>query len=156
MLPSGVIAHQSVRVNVSVILEVSVHLVQEEALDQVVVLVLPEFVANVSQNEVGPVSLLHSMQISVVLDHLDPFLHDFRVQCGVDGVPRGAQGRDRRSVVALVLLLGEVFYMRVRGVEGGGAYHNTGLWRTAKHRAALGFYQLPTSCATLQFPTLVH
>lgn len=97
-------------VDVSIVLDLPHNLVDEECLHCVVELVLVKVRANIAEEVVGPVSMLNAMEETVVLGHLQTGFEVLQVHNGIKGVSGGIQGSKPVSVIATVLLFGQVLY----------------------------------------------
>lgn len=89
----------------SVILDFSDELVNEECLNAIVELVFPCVNSEVSHHVMGPVSIFNAMECSVVLSDPQSVLEGLDIQGGVKRVSRRVQRRHFRSIVTTVLLL---------------------------------------------------
>lgn len=73
-------------VDVAVVLDLAVDLVSEECLDGIVELVLVQVATEVADEVVRPVSVLDSVEKTVVLSNPKAILEGLKVNSGVDGV----------------------------------------------------------------------
>lgn len=75
-------------IKVSVIVDLTVDLVSEESLNEVVELVLVQVAADVAHGVVGPVSVLNTVQQAIVLGDPETVLGNIETGSGVQGVLR--------------------------------------------------------------------
>lgn len=96
--------HNSLFVQVSVVLDFTVDHVGCESLNSDVGLVLPKTVGSLTHPEVGPASVSCTMQSLVVVDSGKSLLQDRSVEKGVKSVTGHAEGIDLARNYTLVLL----------------------------------------------------
>lgn len=89
MVEVSVSGHESGSVLVSEVLDVSVEVVGHEGLHCVVELVLVELSAYVLEEVVRPVGELLSVEVPVVVDHVEAGFEDFQVLLRIQSILRG-------------------------------------------------------------------
>jgi hypothetical protein len=105
--------HESGLVEVLVLLVFVVNEVGSEGFHAVVQSVATEVLAGLLHEVLGPVLVsVASVGEFVVLDHLKSVLQDTGVEERVKSITRSTQGVDTRTILATVLLLGQIFYTR--------------------------------------------
>ena len=105
--------HESGLVEVFVLLVLVVDKVGSEGFHAVVQSIAAEVLAGRTHEVLGPVLVsVASVGEFVVLDHLESVLQDTGVEERVKSITRSTQGVDTGTILATVLLLGQIFYTR--------------------------------------------
>ena len=102
--------HESLLVEVAIVLNFTESHVGGSALDNEVELVRPHVVGHSAHEDVRPASVLNSMEKTVVFDGGEALLQHCRVEKGVQGVTGDIQGVDLSGNDTRVLLGRQVLY----------------------------------------------
>ena len=99
--------------NIAIVLDLTVNLVDEECLHSVVELEFPDVGAHVSHGIVGPVSVLNTVKQAVMVSNPETVLESVKIDGRVEGISGRVKQGKAISVVATVLLLGQVLYIEI-------------------------------------------
>ena len=91
MLELLISGQESDVINVAVVLDLAVHLVDEEGLHGVVELEFPDVATDISHGVVRPVCVLNTMKQAVVVGNPETVLESVKIDGRVEGISRGVE-----------------------------------------------------------------